>query len=178
MSPRRSNRIPARSHCPFLVLTPGISAQFLEADLDMSRANTGRFAGVFGMTCEREQLLAMQKVEGSNPFSRSQNRISGSAFAGLCLRPVLWGRTANDCTPRPTQINGTARHHPRRAGLDPTCALRDFRQSSKELAKPGEPAGRASCPKRQRTPVGERASSVLCGGRPRARIRMSTRRAA
>src|SRR5215208_3752490 len=62
---------PARSHCPFLVLTPGISAQFLEADPDMSRANTGRFAGVFGMTCEREQLLAMQKVEGSNPFSRS-----------------------------------------------------------------------------------------------------------
>src|SRR5215208_4826639 len=63
---------PARSLCPFLVLTPGISAQFLEADPEMSRANTGRFAGVFGMTCEREQLLAMQKVEGSNPFSRSQ----------------------------------------------------------------------------------------------------------
>src|SRR5829696_5089582 len=71
---------PARSHCPFLVLTPGISAQFLEADPDMSRANTGRFAGVFGMTCEREQLLAMQKVEGSNPFIRFSRR---PAFAGL-----------------------------------------------------------------------------------------------
>jgi hypothetical protein len=36
----------------------------------MSRANTGRFAGIFEMGCERELLLAMQKVEGSNPFSR------------------------------------------------------------------------------------------------------------
>src|SRR5215204_3667308 len=62
--PAEVNRIPARSHCPFLVLTPGISAQFLEADLDMSRANTGRFAGVFGMTCEREQLLAHAEGRG------------------------------------------------------------------------------------------------------------------
>src|SRR5215204_4685855 len=84
--PAEVNRIPARSHCPFLVLTPGISAQFLEADLDMSRANTGRFAGVFGMACEREQLLAMQKVEGSNPFSRFRRK---PRYGGVFCVPGL-----------------------------------------------------------------------------------------
>ena len=54
----------------------------------MSRANTGRFAGFFGMSCERELLLAMQKVEGSNPFSRSRKGLHLQAFFRVISRVV------------------------------------------------------------------------------------------
>src|SRR5215207_9689673 len=109
--PAEVNRIPARSHCPFLVLTPGISAQFLEADLDMSRANTGRFAGVFGMTCEREQLLAMQKVVGSSPISRfPESRTTTGLLALRRDRIETGGRHFSAGCPFGAQIRLDQRH--------------------------------------------------------------------
>jgi len=57
------------------------------------------------MICEAERLLAMQKVEGSNPFSRSPGRQEGrkAAFAGLfrvCSRLVRLLRAGPKPDPR------------------------------------------------------------------------------
>src|SRR5215208_2478365 len=103
---------PARSHCPFLVLTPGISAQFLEADPDRSRANTGRFAGVFGMTCEPEQPLAMQKVVGSNPISRFGEGLHLQAFFGSGSRQVRLRRVGPKPDSRPGRSSLVERKTP------------------------------------------------------------------
>jgi hypothetical protein len=51
---------------------------------------TARFAGKFRAICSRQALLAMQKVEGSNPFSRSREttvlQVFSLAAVALFLR--------------------------------------------------------------------------------------------
>jgi len=64
-----------------------ISAQFLETHPGISPTGIVRFAGIFGAISEGELLLAMQKVEGSNPFSRSRKGLQLSAFLVV---PVGW----------------------------------------------------------------------------------------
>jgi hypothetical protein len=58
------------AHCPFIVETPGISAQFLDLKPAGPAARKRGFAGDFCILGAAGLLLAMQKVEGSNPFSR------------------------------------------------------------------------------------------------------------
>ena len=50
-------------------------------------AGIARFAGMFCDLYVTELLLAMQKVEGSNPFSRSRKGLQLSAFLVV---PVGW----------------------------------------------------------------------------------------
>jgi hypothetical protein len=50
-------------------------------------AENGSFAGSFSAAREAWILLAMQKVVGSNPISRS---LEGLHFAGLFMRAVGW----------------------------------------------------------------------------------------
>jgi hypothetical protein len=46
----------------------------------MSTADMSPICRRFGLICEAELLLAMQKVEGSNPFSRSRKGLHLQVF--------------------------------------------------------------------------------------------------
>jgi len=66
----------------------------------------------FGPICEAELLLAMQKVEGSNPFSRSRKTCDLQVFfvspVGKCVR-VLGQSLDNERRPQPARLARTAR---------------------------------------------------------------------
>jgi hypothetical protein len=59
----------------------------LETHPGISPADIGRFCRHFRTIWEAEPLIAMQKVEGSNPFSRSRKGVRLQAFL---MRAADW----------------------------------------------------------------------------------------
>jgi hypothetical protein len=82
-------------HCPFIVLTPGISAQFVEPELAVQPPETGAFAGISANPSDPDLLLAMQKVVGSNPISRFAKGLQNEVFPRPPSSPELL--SPDDC---------------------------------------------------------------------------------
>jgi hypothetical protein len=92
--------------------TPVISREIEASAAPASRGRSTAFAGTFSVCTRSHELLAMQKVEGSNPFSRfGKGPANWSVFGPLSSSELLTSRGLAEDRPAPC---GYARFETRR----------------------------------------------------------------